>query len=174
MLRLERYAREHPEFLDALRATWEPLRRGQQAIRAAAQFLPSMPAVTAKPVQAVMAAIAKEYFAQLAAIRAGIEQVDKAEFEGLLGDIREAEAEADRQWAAQFSCPRPRTVEDWQRLAARAGFPAKFVMEGEWTPADVLPIVEGYFQRVEDQRLSNAADAAGRSAAAVSQAVPPG
>jgi hypothetical protein len=174
MLRLRQYAQEHPEFVEELRAIWEPVRQSNEAIKAATlKLLEPTRAVSAAsaPLQAVMATICEEYKAQLAAIWADIQKVEKVEFEELLDDIRQAEAQADKEWAAKFPCPRPKTVEDWQCLAARAGFGADFVLKGEWTPADVLPIVEGYFQNLQDQR-SVAAKEPKRKAAGTAAAKP--
>ena len=155
MLRLRQCARENPEFAEALRAIWEPVRQANEAIRVGtSQLLAPLKAVSAAsaPLQAVMAAIGAEYQAQLAAIWADIRRVEKTEFEKLLDEIRQAEAQADKEWQAQFPCPRPKTTEDWQRLAVRAGLGADFVVKGEWTPSDVLPIVEGYFQHLQDRK----------------------
>jgi hypothetical protein len=154
MLRLRQCARENPQFAEALRAIWGPVRQANEAIRVGtSQLLAPLKAVSAAsaPLQAVMAAIGAEYQAQLTAIWADIRRVEKTEFAKLLDEIRQAEAQADKEWGAQFPCPRPKTTEDWQRLAVRAGIGADFVVRGEWTPADVLPIVEGYFQHLQDQ-----------------------
>ena len=163
MLRLKQYMLENPEFAEAVGAIWEPVRQANEAVRL----------VTAKvvgPLRPVMTAICAEYSAQLAAIQADIRQVQKDEFEKLLDEIRKAEAEADREWASSLPCPRPKTVEQWQSLAVRAGLPADFSLRGEWTPKDILPIVEGYFQRMQDQGLLRADNSADTSATETAEA----
>ena len=173
MLRLKRYAQEHPESAEALRSVWGPLRQVNEGIRAAtAKIAEPLRIISAapSPIRTVMRAICAEYQAQLAAIWADIRQVDRAGFKELLDEIRRAEDRADGQWASQFPCPRPKTAEDWQRLAVRAGLKADFALKGEWTPSDILPIVEGYFERLRDQRLSDADGSAGKGVAAVPQA----
>lgn len=61
----------------------------------------------------------------------------------------EAEREA---WRQKFSEPFPASIEDWQRWAARVGLPADWIVAGDWTPGDVLPVVEGYLLRRKDHR----------------------
>lgn len=155
MLQLREYAATHPAFLSALEAIVEPLRQGNTAIKAAtAAMVASVGAVRkiAVPLRPVMNAICAEHQAQLAAIIAEEQSRTAADLAQLVADLRKAEAKADRVWEKQFPCPRPKTVADWQRLAARAGLSADTVLKGAWTPGDMLPIIEGYFQHLRDQQ----------------------
>jgi hypothetical protein len=161
MLRLREHARRNPDFVEALRAIWEPARQVSDAVRETSNKLSEQLKVVSSvstPLQGVMRTICAEYRAQLAAVWADIRQGQEAEYARLIDDIRRAEAEADREWASQFPCPRPKTAEDWQRLAVRAGLSADLALKGEWTPADIMPIVEGYFQRLQDRRQPDSAD----------------
>ncbi|ASV75325.1 Putative LuxR-family transcriptional regulator [Thermogutta terrifontis] len=55
-----------------------------------------------------------------------------------------------KQWQQIYGCPHPRTIEDWQQLAARAGINGETVYRGEWTLSEVAPIIEGYLLRLKD------------------------
>lgn len=54
---------------------------------------------------------------------------------------------ARKAWEKVYKYPYPASIEDWQRLATLAGLNPNFVLQGQWKPADVLPIIEGYLQR---------------------------
>ena len=57
-------------------------------------------------------------------------------------------------WQQIYGIRFPRSIEEMMRLAVRAGMPADLVYEGRWTLADMLPVIEGYLQRLADQRTS--------------------
>jgi len=65
--------------------------------------------------------------------------------------IQDALDEMVNSWEQTYGMSFPRSVEEMMRLAVRAGIPAEIVYEGRWTLADVLPVIEGYLQRLADQ-----------------------
>jgi hypothetical protein len=69
-------------------------------------------------------------------------------------------AEAERRaWEETFGEAPPQTTEDWKRWACRVGLDANWIVGGEWTPGEVLPLVEGYLQRQKDQGAASKAAA---------------
>jgi len=58
-------------------------------------------------------------------------------------------------WEEAFGEPRPETVEDWRRWAARLGLDPNWIVAGDWTPGQVMPLIEGYLQRRKDERRKN-------------------
>ena len=81
------------------------------------------------------------------------------EFHGnlILEDSQQIQNELDEMvnsWEQTYGMSFPRSVEEMMRLAVRAGIPAEIVYEGRWTLADMLPVIEGYLQRLADQRTS--------------------
>lgn len=66
----------------------------------------------------------------------------------------------ESHWEAEFGAPYPRSIEEWMRWAARVGWSGERVVQGEWTPRDLFPIIEGYLLRLRDQHPSGAAPAA--------------
>lgn len=65
--------------------------------------------------------------------------------------------ELNREWEAKFGEPFPRDIEDWVRLAARSGVSGEILLSNSWTAADVSPVIEGYLQRLQDQRAPGTA-----------------
>jgi biotin operon repressor len=61
-------------------------------------------------------------------------------------------------WAAIFGLPYPQTIDDWISLATRAGLSPDFVLKGQWTGRDVMPIIEGYMQHLVDIRATPASE----------------
>ena len=70
----------------------------------------------------------------------------KAELRDAVAEL----AEFDRQWEQTYGEPFPRDIDDWKRLAVRAGLPADYVRQGKWTGADVIAIIEGWLLRKKD------------------------
>lgn len=54
------------------------------------------------------------------------------------------------QWSVKYGYPYPETPDDLKRLAARSGVPGDEIFYGNFAPADVLPGIEGYLQRIQD------------------------
>ncbi len=81
------------------------------------------------------------------------EEVKRAEAEAkaCMAKVAEEYKLANETWEAYYGERYPESIEDLQRLAARAGVSADKVLEGNWTAADVLPLIEGYLQRRADQ-----------------------
>lgn len=42
----------------------------------------------------------------------------------------------------------------WMREAVRAGFPPMFIIKGQWTPDELRPAIEGYYQSLRDRGVS--------------------
>ena len=81
--------------------------------------------------------------AQLKAFSEGVEAL-RPEFERL-----------DADWLNEFGEPVPHTIEDLQRWLARADVPGRLlpadkIASGKWTAADIMPYVEGYLLRKQD------------------------
>jgi hypothetical protein len=144
LVHLRKLAVENPEFCKSLNSIWQPVRKTTDLITQASGR-----------VRPLMEQVITEYGAQLCLIYADIDrqgQKEKAALEKLIKEVQHATIRADEEWAKLFDCPRPKTCEDWQRLAVRAGLSADFVFKGQWIPEDVLPIIEGYLQRFKDQQ----------------------
>ena len=158
-LPLGRYAEEHPAFAARLRALCDPVRQNAEALRVRLEALVAPLRAVAEapaPLQELLAAMWREHEAHLAAIATDLRRAERSRVAAMAREIRRAAAETDREWAAQFPCPRPKSIEDWQALAVRVGCQADFVLKGEWTPGRLMPIVIGYFQRLEDERGARA------------------
>lgn len=59
-----------------------------------------------------------------------------------------------REWEAKYGEPCPQNIKDWTRLAARAGVSGETLLN--MLPGDidrVIPIAQGYLQRLQDQKL---------------------
>lgn len=61
-------------------------------------------------------------------------------------------AEFYRQWEVEFEERYPHDIDAWTRLAARAGVSGEFLLKESWKGGDVMPIIEGYLQRLLDKR----------------------
>lgn len=55
-----------------------------------------------------------------------------------------------RDWEKETGQSIPGTIEEWQRLATRAGIPPEKLFDGKWSPAEVGPYILGYFDRLRD------------------------
>lgn len=71
--------------------------------------------------------------------------------EGFFEKIEAESKEAKSKWRQTFGESYPESVDDWMRLAARAGVSGETLLNGEWTPALVEPIVEGYLKAILDK-----------------------
>lgn len=58
-------------------------------------------------------------------------------------------------WQSTFGEPYPETIEDWTRLSARAGLSSERLIGGDWTPAQVEPMIEGYLLAVADRKAES-------------------
>lgn len=140
---LRRMILSNPAFIESLKRLVEPIRENKILNK------------TSEPLKELMGKIVTEYNAQLKFVWAEVANSNnkiKAELHKLTEEVKKATIDADEEWSKTFDCPRPKTLEEWQRLAARAGFPSDFVFKGQWTPDDVLPIIEGYLLRLKDQQ----------------------
>lgn len=54
-------------------------------------------------------------------------------------------------WEARYGEPYPESREALLRLGARSGISGETLLAGKWTPADILPLIEGYLLRRADQ-----------------------
>jgi hypothetical protein len=144
LVHLSKMANENDGFIESLNAIWEPIKKTNQLL-----------AKSSPPIRGLIKKVITEFNIQLSLINADIisqNKSEKAEFDNLIEEVKKATIKADDEWSKLFDCPRPKTSEDWQRLAVRAGISADFALKGNWTPDDVLPIIEGYLQRLKDQQ----------------------
>lgn len=101
-----------------------------------------------------------------AAFKAVYDQWPKEERERLAPRLRalsEAVVELQafgRDWEAEAGGAMPTTIEEWQRLAVRAGIPAEVLWGTDWSPAKIAPIILGYLDRIRDANRPEAAPAA--------------
>ncbi|MEN6384827.1 MAG: hypothetical protein ABFD79_06480 [Phycisphaerales bacterium] len=119
-----------------------------ESIRKARQMTDKL----SSPVKGMMEEILNEYNAQLKLIYEEAHKKQSDDLSELLEEINAATIKADEEWSKTFDCQRPKTPEEWQTLAARAGLSADFVLKGQWMPEDILPVLEGYLQRLKDQK----------------------
>lgn len=154
MLRLQ----QNPHFTDALESLSGTLQKSSgardEALRAAiepARQMSDALASVAKAIRPVYRALLEEYAAQFRAAWVEKREAREAALDRAMEELREAEARADVEWEARFPCARPKTQEDWMRLAVRAGISADLVLTEDWAPVEILPVIEGYFQRLQDQ-----------------------
>ncbi|OHB54198.1 MAG: hypothetical protein A2Y12_17135 [Planctomycetes bacterium GWF2_42_9] len=144
LVHLRKMAAENDSFIKSLNAIWEPIKKTNRLM-----------AKSSPPIRGLIEKVITEFNIQLSLIKADITSQNKskkAEFDNLIEAVKKATIKADDEWSKLFDCPRPKTSEDWQRLAVRAGISADFALKGQWTPDDVLPIIEGYLQRLKDQQ----------------------
>lgn len=102
--------------------------------------------------------------ARLVADALNAETAPNAERRRVLAQVQAELSTEDQKWRTKFGEPYPVCVDDLKRMAARAGLGADTVHAGEWTADDVLPVIEGYLQRLADGRGQSVS--AGRRAAA--------
>lgn len=55
-------------------------------------------------------------------------------------------------WEQEYGEPYPADVDEWAKLAVRAGIDANRILDGHWIPTDIGPVVEGYLQRQRDKQ----------------------
>lgn len=87
----------------------------------------------------------------LASVWAAGRQIYKAELDRLITEFRAEEQKDREEWTAEFGEPYPATLEDWIEQAARAGVDPDYLLRGEYTLADVAPIIQGYLRRRLDE-----------------------
>jgi hypothetical protein len=71
-----------------------------------------------------------------------------AQYEPIFEEIRKYQ----ECWEERFGIPYPRDVESMMELATRAGIDPNRVLNGNWTLKEFAPIINGYLQRLKDQR----------------------
>jgi hypothetical protein len=76
----------------------------------------------------------------------------EAEMKALLETHAVEYAAFKLEWQSKYGAPYPESIEDYKRLATRAGISGERIAAGEWTFADVFPILEGYLQRLADRK----------------------
>jgi hypothetical protein len=64
-----------------------------------------------------------------------------------LAELRAAMERDKRRWRDEYGIAYPETVEDYRRLAVAAGVTGETALTGDWTFADLQPIIEGYLIR---------------------------
>ena len=74
--------------------------------------------------------------------------------EGYFERVQAESKEAKSRWRETFGEPYPESIDDWMRLAARAGISGDTLLNGEWTPSLVEPIVEGYLKAILDKAVT--------------------
>lgn len=81
----------------------------------------------------------------------------RASLDRLRPKIEKTAAELQKQlhnykeyFETSFEEPAPNSIEDWTRLATRAGLDPTWILTGEWTPKEVAPVIEGYLNRVKE------------------------
>jgi hypothetical protein len=104
----------------------------------------------------------KEIFAPFAALKAAQEHVVRSIGRMLHGEtatlkselmetLSELGADYDavkKDWELTYGAPYPETLEDFEYLAALAGFDGPFIREGRWTWAELEPPVRGCLKRL--------------------------
>jgi hypothetical protein len=130
--------REHPGDLAGVLRAPAKLRAFGQAV-----------AMTAAPMQAVARHIA-ELFAKSDADR-------ERRLAALDEELRREWNACNAGWEQTFGEPYPKTPEDVRRLAERAGMDFNDARRGDWTYAEIFPLVEGYLLRLLDGRKTDAA-----------------
>jgi hypothetical protein len=91
----------------------------------------------------------KERFENDPELRAAMERM-RPKMEAMAQQLSQQLREYGEYFEASFGEPAPQSIEDWVRLAARAGLDANWIREGKWSPREVAPIIEGYLQRVRE------------------------
>ena len=61
-----------------------------------------------------------------------------------------------REWEAETGETIPASIEEWERLAVRAGIPPEKLWDGEWSPRKIAPYIVGYLDRLRDGRQAAA------------------
>lgn len=82
-------------------------------------------------------------------LRARMEQL-RPEMESKVAALQQQLREYKDFFVVSFGESAPNSIEDWTRLATRAGLNPNWMLEGKWTPREVAPFIEGYLQRVND------------------------
>jgi len=97
----------------------------------------------------------RQYWAEVAKVLAKARQHTDRKIHALVAELTKRQAEFERKWEEHYRYPYPQTLEDWYRLAVFAGLDATIVYQGNWTPRDILPIVEGYLHRRNEMQKCN-------------------
>ena len=79
-----------------------------------------------------------------------------AEAKKAADDARRAGVEWRASWRADYGMDLPEETADFIRAGVRAGLDANYLVGKQWTPCDILPVIEGYLQKLQDQRVVDA------------------
>lgn len=88
-------------------------------------------------------------------IEANPEWTDTGFFAALSEGLKELAPQIVRSladWEDTYGQPYPQTDEDWVRLLVRAGVSPEAAVHGHYAPEHYVAIIEGYLQRLRDQR----------------------
>ena len=81
---------------------------------------------------------------------APIRQQHEQDIARIAAEYRVENEKIDREWEKEFGIACPKSIEDWKRLAARAGIDPNFVLGGNYTLREIAPVIEGYLQGQKD------------------------
>jgi len=56
-----------------------------------------------------------------------------------------------REWEKKYKVSLPKEIADYEELAIRAGFSVDYIQKGKWSPDDIMPKVQGYLLRLQDE-----------------------
>lgn len=80
----------------------------------------------------------------------------QAELDRISAEFRSEILRMEDEWEAEFGEPYPKEIEDWYRWAARVGWSGERIAEGNWTLAELFPIIEGYLLQIRDKARKRA------------------
>ena len=75
----------------------------------------------------------------------------RAEIDKLQAEVAEAYRQEAEAWEKTTGRPYPKSIEKWQNQAALAGIPIDRIIKGDWTLAEMGPIIEGALERLKIQ-----------------------
>jgi hypothetical protein len=77
-----------------------------------------------------------------------------AEAKKAADEARRAEVEWRARWRADYGMDSPEETADFIRAGVRAGLDANYLVGKQWLPVDILPVIEGYLLRLQDEQVA--------------------